>query len=517
MKNEHSVLIELLEADSYDYSFDNDTLIFRDERIYDIEQWYVNQKLYEAIRADKKIRILDLSFCPKVPKLISNFPYVEEIKMPTLRNEIPTIKGCPNLYNIEFNSNTIVWLKRDSFKGWPAMDCIKFSSSLIHIDSFALACKAKIIDLSACVHLTIDDHCFQGNTSIRKCILPSSIAVLPNYAFMNCVNLTTLIAPGIKTIYKKSLSGNLRLRRIEFSDKVEPDKIVRLLSSDDFLQNYNSPHSGIILDVDEEYMYIFSFVNFKFYCAVRNNNLKKLDFVSFYHDISFMHSVDKGGMSLYRKNDDYLAIELSDLNLSGSYHFSHKYTGNITSGLCVKTNNLQEKAYKVLTHEIKDMLNSDLRTKVSEIVNNVESLDMNKIIESYHTEINEWVRTKIGGDDTFYSCISRGSIYNDPYLETILPTYYSYDKESAYTTKWDYTDKTKWMRDDEKYRKEALKKYSKEDHITFLLKDFIHSIVLDAIRSEKYLHISRAIEVLEQVKFLVGKRRIEILNENFYL
>lgn len=517
MKNEHATLIELLEANKYDYSLDNDTLIFRDARIKDIENWYSNRKLYHAIRADKSIRVLDLSLCPVVPKTINDFPYIEEIRMPILNKVIPSIQQCPNLYHIDYDASTIIWLEQASFRGWPPIDYIKFSSALKRIDSFGFACKAKIVDFSECINLTLNDHCFQGNDTIRKCVLPRTITKLPSYAFMGCKNLTTLIAPGLRTIVQNSLSGNFKLRRIIFSDKIVSERIIQILHNDDFFRTHSNPRAGIILDIDENFIYLFSFENFKFYYTEINPNFNKFDFVSFTHDLSFSHSVECDGILLYGKYAEFHAIKLEDLGISSFYEFSNKYTTHSSMGLCVNTINLQQESYQVLMHEIKEKLNSDLRRNVSEIVSKIESLEIDEIIESYHTTISEWVKTKVGGNDTFYSVVSRGAKYNDPYLETILPTYYSYDKESAYTTRWDYADKTKWLKEDEQIRKFALTKYNKEEHISFLLRHYVKSLVLESFKTEKYLHISRAIEVLEQTKLLTGKDRIEKLNEIFFI
>ena len=55
--------------------------------------------------------------CPNVPDVISGFPYVTEIIMPTLTDNIPSIANCPKLGKVAFYPSTIKILKEKSFDG----------------------------------------------------------------------------------------------------------------------------------------------------------------------------------------------------------------------------------------------------------------------------------------------------------------------------------------------------------------------------------------------------------------
>ena len=55
--------------------------------------------------------------------------------------------------------------------------------------------------------------------------------------------------------------------------------------------------------------------------------------------------------------------------------------------------------------------------------------------------------------------------------------------------------------------------YSKEAHITYLIKEYVKSISNKSTEVEQYLHIGRAKEVFEQYRYLQGKERVSELNK----
>lgn len=106
----------ILNTGSYKYCYENGKFTFYDNRISDITMGNYNPSLYTAIRQEH-IVILDLSMCPNVPKVISGFPHVTEIIMPTLTDIIPSIANCPKLEKVTFDPSTIKILKEKSFDG----------------------------------------------------------------------------------------------------------------------------------------------------------------------------------------------------------------------------------------------------------------------------------------------------------------------------------------------------------------------------------------------------------------
>lgn len=89
-------LLNILNEGRYHYLYENDTLSFLDKRENDILLGNYNFKLYNEIRK-AKFRVLDLSTLKNDLKEIDGFEFIEEIKMPILRNIIPEIKNCPRL------------------------------------------------------------------------------------------------------------------------------------------------------------------------------------------------------------------------------------------------------------------------------------------------------------------------------------------------------------------------------------------------------------------------------------
>lgn len=199
------------------------------------------------------------------------------------------------------------------------------------------------------------------------------------------------------------------------------------------------------------------------------------------------------------------AIKVNDIDKSNYLNTSYKY------GDC------QSNAIYKFDKEIVKKYHDDIRIVVDSIIKKVNSLNIKEIISSYHTDIDEWVKKKIGGDDTFFSSIVSRASYTDPYIETLLPSYSSSHRESAFTTDWEYADETAYKKSDESQRDYALQNYDKEKHISFLLHDYIQSLIINVIKSEKYLHIGRAREIMLSVSCDEGSNRVAIANDRFSL
>lgn len=96
-----------------------------------------------------------------------------------------------------------------------------------------------------------------------------------------------------------------------------------------------------------------------------------------------------------------------------------------------------------------------------------------------------------------------------------MPSFHSEYKDSGYTTNWPWTSKEeidKMHLEDSRIREMAQKSYSKEAHITYLIKEYIQYIANKSAEVEQYLHIGRAKEIFEQYAYLHGKERVSELN-----
>lgn len=184
----------ILNTGSYKYCYENGKFTFYDNRISDITMGNYNPSLYTAIRQEH-IVILDLSMCPNVPKVISGFPHVTEIIMPTLTDIIPSIANCHKLEKVTFDPSTIKILKEKSFDGWPPIKQISFGEDFEYMESFCISPNAQIesLDFSLCKHMYLTGHAFV-RSKIKSISLPDHITNLPEGVFGGCPNLASILS-----------------------------------------------------------------------------------------------------------------------------------------------------------------------------------------------------------------------------------------------------------------------------------------------------------------------------------
>lgn len=500
-------LITILNIGNYKYCYENGKFTFYDNRISDITKVNYNSNLYTAIRQED-IEILDLSMCPNVPEVICGFPYVTEIIMPTLTDSIPSIGNCPKLKKVTFDSSTIKILKENSFDGWPPIKQISFGEDFGYTLSFCISPNAQIdsLDFSLCKHMHLTEHAFQ-RSRIKSISLPDHITNLPEYVFCDCPNLASILAIGVIKINFKAFSGCNSLEHLKFAEEFYADKFDRYFNDED----YDTTRCGIEIGKDDKYSYIWCLTNFMFYYTERLSDEWSNRIFSFNHINQRSFCVFFGNIDIYSNYKDHYASNISE----GFLKTSSRYTKITHNGIYVGSEDLQKNAIQNY-YKVNKRLKTDIRDVIKQIEEEVDKLDINSIIDSYETIVSEWTKTKIGDDDTFYSETHRCSYYSDAYLETILPSYHSVYEDHGYTTKWSWTSKEeidKMHLEDSRIREKAKKSYSKEDHITYLIKEYIQYIANKSAEVEQYLHIGRAKEVFEQYGFLHGKERVSELNK----
>lgn len=497
----------ILNTGSYKYCYENGKFTFYDNRIGDITKGNYNSSLFSAIRQEH-IVILDLSMCPNVPDVISGFPYVTEIIMPTLTDNIPSIANCPKLEKVTFDPSTIKILKEKSFDGWPPIKQISFGEDFEYMSSFCISPNAQIdsLDFSLRKHMHLTGHAFQ-RSKIKSISLPDHITNLPEYVFCGCPNLTSILAIGVIKIGFGALRDCNSLEHLKFAEEFQADNIDKFLVDDD----YETLRCGIEIGKDDIYSYIWCLTNFRFYYTERLSDEWSNRIFSFNHMNQRSFLMFFGDIDIYSNYKDHYASNISE----GFLKTSSRYTKITHNGIYVGSEDLQKNAIKYY-YEVDKRLKTDIRDVIKQIEEEVDKLDINSIIDSYETTISEWTKTKIGDDDTFYSETHRGSYYSDAYLETILPSYHDEYKDSGYTTNWPWTSKEridKMHLEDSRIREIAKKSYSKEAHITYLVKEYIQYIANKSAEVEHYLHIGRAKEVFEQYAYLHGKKRVSELNK----
>ena len=445
--------------------------------------------------------------CPNVPDVISGFPYVTVIIMPTLTDNIPSIANCPKLEKVTFDPSTIKILKEKSFDGWPPIKRISFGEDFEYMESFCISPNAQIesLDFSLCKHMHLTGHAFV-RSKIKSISLPDHITNLPEGVFGGCPNLTSILAIGVIKIGFGALRDCNSLEHLKFAEEFQADNIDKFLVDDD----YETLRCGIEIGKDDIYSYIWCLTNFRFYYTERLSDEWSNRIFSFIHMNQRCFAMFFGDIHIYSNYKDHYASNISE----GFLKTSSRYTKITHNGIYVGSEDLQKNAIKYY-YEVDKRLKTDIRDVIKQIEEEVDKLDINSIIDSYETTISEWTKTKIGDDDTFYSETHRCSYYSDAYLETILPSYHSEYKDSGYTTNWPWTSKKEideMHLEDSRIREMARKSYSKEAHITYLIKEYIQYIANKSAEVEHYLHIGRAKEVFEQYTYLHGKERVSELN-----
>lgn len=131
----------------------------------------------------------------------------------------------------------------------------------------------------------------------------------------------------------------------------------------------------------------------------------------------------------------------------------------------------------------------------------IDSLDIDKIIESYTISVNEHIRSKIGGDDTYTLNVSAGCVAesSDVYLAKLLPSYNKKTRDSGYCT-FSYmssAERDSYREKENLVKAEAKRNYSVNDHFTSLMNAYA-----------KYLYRRTSIyqEVLDAISFFKENR-----------
>lgn len=500
------ILLRSLNEGQYHYRYENDTLSFLDERINDIMLSNYNSKLYNEIRK-AKFRVLDLSALNNAPKEICGFEFIEEIRMPILRSVIPEIKKCPRLKTVIFDSKTITRLCENSFRGWPKLRNVSFGIQLKEAECFCLSGEIDTVDFSECSNLSLREHAFQ-RSRVRHIILPTNIKSFVDYLFFDCQNLETIIAKGVVDVKYNSFGDVANLKSIKISPQYNKDSFFKSLRYGLFHRKFKT---GILIDSDEQFSYFWSITDFKFYYSYKLAYKDNEDFIGFYIDSKKELKFGEDTVLIDDESNTFCISEFEE----GKLVLSDRYTKQRKEGVYILApENLQRNAIDSF-RKIKELLGTDIREVINKIGDTVQNLNIDSIIDSYKTTIDEYTITKVGDDDRFYSTIITQASYTDDYIETLLPSRHSNYRDSGYTTNWPWTTKEKmeeYEHKDFEIRNNAKTTYSSNDHITFLIKKYLDRLLHMEVEIEQYLHINRAQEIASEYRYLNGLNRVLMLN-----
>ena len=501
-----------------------------------------NNRIINAIRNCIDIKTLDLSNCINIPKTIEGFPFLTTIIFPLFLNFIPRINDCPSITKISIPKNGVEYIESDNFKNYPPIDELVLDEHLSRIDSYAFSsCMIKRVDLSQCNNLdqrNIKIKAF-SHSSIEEIVFPYQVTILPFGAFSNCKQLRTITGSYLcGTFFDEYNKGFaqfdravhscefcfdncINLQYIQFSPELSIEGI-RLLychsgydegnSSSDPDGFYYDKRCGIVLEIDGFYSYIWCFTDFTFYLSKKLDNTFLNRIVSFYNSNDRNIEMKDGKCWISSNCNDHIALGVS---LGCNYMFNNKFNKQGCRLGVVTTENDQNKAVKI--YEQQTLLQDvDIRSKVQELETFVDNLDIDSIIDSYHSVREYKYISHYRSDDDERLGIYRSSSYSDSYLETLLPTQ-QFISERGFSDSNNYElgsmSEEKLKNDDDIIKKNALERYDKEDHKCFIINRFI----IDAIENEKFvekcLRINEARDLLMRYKNKVdGNQKVILLN-----
>lgn len=283
-----------------------------------------------------------------------------------------------------------------------------------------------------------------------------------------------------------------------------------ILNNKNGSEEYFLSRCGIIIYSDENYSYIWCFTDFKFYYTERQDSSLNFKIISFYRsNHRIINKTTEGECSIVSEYNNFHAI---GIHLNG-----FKATSRIYEIFSKEKNNIDFQKHAIELYEnLQKIPPQSIEHQIDEYNRLVDSLNIDEIISSFRTNVNEYVITKVGGDDRFYSEITRGSIYSDPYIDILLPPRCDSYKDSGYTSNWSWTSNeeiVKMKNEDEHLKEKAKKLYSKENHKKYLIENYIKQLISSRLEIEKFLHIDFATDIFNSINAsLCGFDKIFKLN-----
>lgn len=440
--------------------------------------------IYEAISKCKEINILDFTDSDGIPSYFCKFPFLEEVRIGE-KIALPIFKDCPRLSRVTFVSEKIQSIDSHSFEGWPHMNRLILGEKLAVINSFSLTnANISVLDLSQTKLKRLNEHAFQ-NGKFEKIILPYGVEILPEYVFCGCRNLKEIVGEGIKKVEWKAFAECPNLSFLKFNEDIKYESVHRAINGNSSSEDYFLSRCGIIIYSDENFSYIWCFTDFRFYYAKRQDDSLYLKIV--YFSRSNNKTIKEIGNGIFSISSTYSEYYAERIQLDGFMATSKVYNKMAITGN--ENIDLQREAI-ILYENLQKNPPKSIKQKIAEYELLVDALNIDEIISSYETKVDEYVITKVGGDDRFYSEITRGANYSDSYIDMLLPKKNTSYRNSGYTSKWPWTskeEKEKFKREDDFFKEKARKTYDKEIHKNYLIDKYIETLVNNRVKIEEYL------------------------------
>ena len=479
---------------------------------------------------------------------------VKEIILPDRLEHMPMIRGLQELRKIVglglymFNNETRTdYISGSNLSNCPKLEEIVFGSNIKRISIRNCSIKRIKIPESNGL-LQLEPYGLAYNKELKEVHIPQDMRELPVRLFEGCTNLRTITGgDGIEIIGFGAFGGCSNLHSVPF--RMELLKENQFISYDEWMQYEPLDHKTSWWDHgdcahcpkgewSEERHKWEKGCNYsiKEYC--RDNDQRKWT--------AYKKGVVLGNGYIwcfddftYYKTDIKVDLWHKPKNLHKYVEFISPNITFISEGDHVSINyNPQDKKALELTFprnklaETIDFYFEDISYELilDEITRKVDELDIDAIIDSYET-IFSYESFKMNSDTEGerYS-LDRNAKYTDKYLAKLLPPIHEYyddrtscvvhhsDYKNPYNKKYDFEqiintfdkkeeddlfpslsrtgnifrDADSLKNNDEETRKKAREKYSRKDHVDFLVNCRISEIINKKLEIESRLHIKQA-------------------------
>lgn len=343
----------------------------------------------------------------------------------------------------------------------------------------------------------IKERMFQGNKIVETIVVPDDVTFLPEYFCFNCPNLKAILGgKNVKAISYNSFVESTNLHHLDFIPQIgykryDPTtkgfvtQIIRNLRINDFDFSYESCKDafGYIIHKQRNEYLIWDIKNKKFAYTVSTNLFPVFSYVKFTYVYAITYNED---------------LRFTDIER------------NYVENVCVENDEDREKV--IFNDDLKKYILGELQlySKISTmhkiLSDYVQSLNIDSIIDSYTVSVEEFIRTKVGGDDTYFMTEKAICDYNhsDTYLKKILPTYSNETRESGYCS-FSYMseeEKKKYKLNEKRIKTEARLNYSQATHVNTLMNSYIEYLCK---RVSLYRSVLGAIKTFKKNRmFIVG-------------
>ena len=460
--------------------------------------------LVEAIKNLPKLRVLDMSQCEDIDHIYDGFSHlnIEKIVLPKGVKKLPSIYYCDKLKEIVGEG----LIEISSIHYCPNIEKVTYNTKATRVElnntkitSAIITKHLKYFTFSNCselFNLTIEpgveslpSGTFANCKGLREIFIPDNVCI-GERVFQNCENLSKVRLPNDMIELPESLFEGCRSLC-----KIEGGENVTNISKHCFIEcsNLNSlPFK--INDFNEEQFSLVKNDLLGVVLSTYNTNLIWcFDDFSFYHFKGILDSEFKNKIVTFTSQNNVTTKETDNgteivrclYKNAEKIKILEEYEDVWTS---------KGKAVNAFLHTNSNGVSS-IKDIYDEFKKQVESLDIKNIISSYKTYVRESQTWKVGGDNTYHYYKKTSCEYLDAYLKTLLP---QFDEEYHESACHDYSDEidpdieSKQIAIDEKIKKDAYKNYSKDEHVIFLIDDYLRNQSESSELIENALHIGYA-------------------------